>query len=399
MSRKDQIIKEMEAHQQRLQLLKEKRAQLGISADPGIEIEIKDINTIINNLLGELHKIEKGNFSRISTDISSTREKLYEVVLNWAERGKPSLARRDLSKMDLRLTNLAGADLRMIRFVETDLTQADLHGTDLRLASLTNTNLEKANLTTSNLEEADLVGANLAKANLTNANLTGAKISGANLKEANLTNANLSGADLSDSNLELINLSDANLYKADLRRANLSRANLRGANLHRANITGTNMEKADLFKTNLSETYRERVKTREIIDPKDAFVLVVEDNLQNLVLIARLLAFIGVRRYEWKASGWGVLEFAETMPRVDLVVMDLHLPVEDGYDALARIRSDPRLSETLVIAVTADANPASLEKTMRAGFDGFIGKPVDPIKFPEQIISILQGKSVWDLGY
>ncbi len=137
----------------------------------------------------------------------------------------------------------------------------------------------------------------------------------------------------------------------------------------------------------------------EPIDPKDAYVLVVEDNLQNLVLIARLLAFIGVRRYEWKASGWQVLEFADTMPRVDLVLMDLHLPYEDGYDALAKLRSDAHFANTRVVAVTADANPASMEKARNAGFDGFLGKPIDPDKFPDQIIDILQGKSIWDLGY
>jgi two-component system cell cycle response regulator DivK len=135
------------------------------------------------------------------------------------------------------------------------------------------------------------------------------------------------------------------------------------------------------------------------IDPKDAYVLVVEDNLQNLVLIARLLAFIGVRRYEWKASGWQVLEFADTMPRVDLVLMDLHIPYEDGYDALSKLRGDTRFAKTRVVAVTADANPASMEKARKSGFDGFLGKPIDPDKFPNQIIAILQGKSVWDLGY
>lgn len=135
------------------------------------------------------------------------------------------------------------------------------------------------------------------------------------------------------------------------------------------------------------------------IDPKSAYVLVVEDNLQNLVLIARLLAFIGVRRYEWKASGWQVLEFADTMPRVDLVLMDLHLPYEDGYDALEKLRGDPRFAKTRVVAVTADASPASMEKAKKAGFDGFLGKPIDPDKFPDQIIKILQGHSVWDLGF
>ena len=161
------------------------------------------------------------------------------------------------------------------------------------------------------------------------------------------------------------------------------------------------------------------------VDPKDAYVLVVEDNLQNLVLIARLLAFIGVRRYEWKASGWQVLEFADTMSRVDLVLMDLHLPYEDGYDALTKLRNDPRFADTRVVAVTAEAddlvagvvadrdgegngvgdveaaeaNPASMEKAKNSGFDGFLGKPIDPDKFPDQIIAILQGKSIWDLGY
>ena len=138
---------------------------------------------------------------------------------------------------------------------------------------------------------------------------------------------------------------------------------------------------------------------RAPVDPRDAYVLVVEDNLQNLVLVARLLAFLGVRRYEWKASGWQVLEFADTMPRVDLVLMDIHLPYEDGYDALRKLRSDPRFKDTRVVAVTADANPASMDKARQAGFDGFLGKPIDPDKFPDQIRLILHGEQVWDLGY
>jgi two-component system cell cycle response regulator DivK len=138
---------------------------------------------------------------------------------------------------------------------------------------------------------------------------------------------------------------------------------------------------------------------RRPVDPHDAYVLVVEDNLQNLVLIARLLAFLGVQRYEWKASGWQVLEFADTMPRVDLVLMDIHLPYEDGYDALKRLRADPRFKHTRVVAVTADANPPAMEKARQAGFDGFLGKPIDPDKFPNQIRAVLQDEQIWDLGY
>lgn len=142
-----------------------------------------------------------------------------------------------------------------------------------------------------------------------------------------------------------------------------------------------------------------QTRTKTPIEPKDAYVLVVEDNLQNLVLVARLLALIGIRRYEWKASGWQVLEFADTMPRLDLVLMDIHLPHEDGYDALRKLRADARFANTRIVAITADANQGSMQKAKQAGFDGFLGKPIDPDRFPDQIKAILQGEEVWNLGY
>lgn len=156
---------------------------------------------------------------------------------------------------------------------------------------------------------------------------------------------------------------------------------------------------SDAMTTAVNEEDLKEEAAAKVVDPRDAYVLVVEDNLQNLVLIARLLAFLGVRRYEWKASGWQVLEFADTMPWVDLVLMDIHLPYEDGYDALRKLRADPRFENTRVVAVTADTNPTSMEKAQQAGFDGFLGKPIDPDKFPDQIRRILQGEHIWDLGY
>lgn len=134
------------------------------------------------------------------------------------------------------------------------------------------------------------------------------------------------------------------------------------------------------------------------IDPRNAHVLVVEDNLQNLVLMARLLAFIGVHTYEWKASGWQVVEFALTMPRVDLILMDIHLPHEDGFEALQNLRAEPRFSNTKIVAVTADTTQTTMDRAREAGFDGFLGKPIDPDKFPTQIEAILRGEPVWDLG-
>jgi two-component system cell cycle response regulator DivK len=133
-------------------------------------------------------------------------------------------------------------------------------------------------------------------------------------------------------------------------------------------------------------------------EPQSACVLVVEDNLNNFLLITRLLAYLGVKQCEWKASGWQVLEFADSLPKVDLILMDIHLPEEDGYQALARLRAHPKFKDTKIIAVTAEATESNLQRARVAGFNGFIGKPLDPDRFPDQIKQILQGKEVWKLG-
>ena len=138
--------------------------------------------------------------------------------------------------------------------------------------------------------------------------------------------------------------------------------------------------------------------SRKTVDPTDAHILVVEDNVSNFVLIARLLAFMGVQKCEWKTTGWGVVDFANTMQRIDLILMDLRLPHEDGYEALAQIRADENLKDILVVVVTAHGSSQEMQKAREAGFDGFLVKPLDADQFPEQIRQILNGQAVWDLG-
>ena len=142
------------------------------------------------------------------------------------------------------------------------------------------------------------------------------------------------------------------------------------------------------------------VKTRPIQRPslpRDATVLVVEDNVSNFVLIARMLGYMGIH-CEWKTSGYEVVEYADTLPRVDLVLMDIRLPYEDGYGALRKIRLSSRLNDTKVVAVTAEASLEQMNKARSAGFDGFLGKPLDPDRFPDQIRKILSGDPVWELS-
>lgn len=129
---------------------------------------------------------------------------------------------------------------------------------------------------------------------------------------------------------------------------------------------------------------------------KEITVLVVEDNVSNFVVIARILGYLGIH-CEWKTSGHEVLEYADSIPRLDLILMDLRLPYEDGYGALKKIRQSPRLKNTPIVAVTAEASVEQINKARASGFDGFIAKPLDIDRFPDQIQRILAGEAVWEL--
>jgi two-component system, cell cycle response regulator DivK len=136
---------------------------------------------------------------------------------------------------------------------------------------------------------------------------------------------------------------------------------------------------------------------KKIPIPKDCTVLVVEDNVSNFVLIARMLGYLGIH-CEWKTSGYEVVEYADSLPRLDLILMDIRLPYEDGYGALKKIRASERLKQVSIVAVTAEASVEQMNKARASGFDGFLGKPLDPELFPDQIRKILAGEPVWEMS-
>ncbi len=130
--------------------------------------------------------------------------------------------------------------------------------------------------------------------------------------------------------------------------------------------------------------------------PQEINILIVEDTVSNFVLMARMLEHVGIK-CEWKTSGYEVVEYADTLPRLDLILMDIRLPYEDGYQALRKIRASHSLKDIPVVAVTAYASEEQMEKSRTAGFDGFIGKPLDPDRFPDQVRQSLAGDQVWEV--
>ena len=169
------------------------------------------------------------------------------------------LHKANLQRADLRKANLCGADLRSANLYEADLDYANLSGSILCEANLQSCNLHAANLSRANLNRTLLSKANLCAANLGGASLRAANLSEANLYKANLQGANLKVANLSGAKLFLANLQGAKLSKANLQfagliGANLQQANLNGANVQHANLNAAKLQYTEVFFANFSDT-------------------------------------------------------------------------------------------------------------------------------------------------
>ncbi len=131
-------------------------------------------------------------------------------------------------------------------------------------------------------------------------------------------------------------------------------------------------------------------------EPSRARVLVVEDDPDNRTVIERLLRLAGVAAGSYAAiEGDAAAYLAATGESFDLVFLDLQLPKKDGYAVLAEMRADPRTARTRVVALTANVSRREVERCRKAGFDGFIGKPIDGRRFSALLRRILLGEAIW----
>jgi two-component system cell cycle response regulator DivK len=134
-----------------------------------------------------------------------------------------------------------------------------------------------------------------------------------------------------------------------------------------------------------------------MVEPKDAYVIVVEDDPSTLLLEMEFLREAGLGRCEGRATGWQAMDLARSGQKVDLILLDIGLAYEDGCDVVKKIKADSELNEVLVVAVTAHTEPDDLRRAREAGCDGFIGKPLSRTRFPDQIRRILRGENVWEM--
>lgn len=119
-------------------------------------------------------------------------------------------------------------------------------------------------------------------------------------------------------------------------------------------------------------------------------ILYVEDNQDNRLLVRRILQAEGYQVMEAENASDALQAVKSRRP--DLVLMDINMPEVDGYTLTSRLKSHPGLENTPIVAVTANVMKGDREKTIEAGCDGYIQKPIDVDTLPDQIARFLYTK-------
>jgi len=120
-----------------------------------------------------------------------------------------------------------------------------------------------------------------------------------------------------------------------------------------------------------------------------ARILIIEDNATNMELMVYLLRAFGYTPLAAYDGEEGVRMARSEVP--DLIICDVHLPKLDGYGVVAELKKDPLLRKIPALAVTALAMVGDRERLLEAGFNGYIGKPIEPDLFVAELESFLPG--------
>jgi len=118
-----------------------------------------------------------------------------------------------------------------------------------------------------------------------------------------------------------------------------------------------------------------------------ARILIVDDNPINLKLAASVLEFAGCHILEAADAIQALAIIQQTPP--DLILMDIALPGMDGLTLTRQLKAEPATRHIRIVALTAFAMKGDDQKAKAAGCEGYITKPINTRKFPEQVAELL----------
>ena len=119
-------------------------------------------------------------------------------------------------------------------------------------------------------------------------------------------------------------------------------------------------------------------------------ILYIEDNPGNRMLVQRVLLVDDYVVVEAENGRAGIESALQDKP--DLILMDMNLPEIDGYELTKKIRAIPELQDIPIIAMTANVMMGDKEKTIEAGCNGYIPKPIDVDALPRQVREFLDAR-------
>lgn len=117
-------------------------------------------------------------------------------------------------------------------------------------------------------------------------------------------------------------------------------------------------------------------------------ILYIEDKVDNRLLVRRILMAEDIAVLEAESADAGI-ELAKTR-HPDLILMDINMPGKDGYTATNDIRQMPELDDIPIVALTANVMKGDKERSLDAGCDGYIPKPIDVDRFPFEVMNFIR---------
>lgn len=128
---------------------------------------------------------------------------------------------------------------------------------------------------------------------------------------------------------------------------------------------------------------------------ENVWALIIEDEAHSLIAIASILNELEIR-YKRNTTGHEAAHQARTMhPRPDFILLDMSLPENDPYHILRSFKSDSALAHLPVIAIDHSPTLRAVHEMKKAGFDGFIAKPLPRKLFPNILHDALTQGSLW----